>query len=722
MYISVSDAATKFNISKRRVQILCEQGRIDGASMLSGVWLIPENAPKPIDARKKGKFEDQISIFDDSLSETLTLHQVCNLLSISKATAQNWIRLGKLTPANNNLEFDKQYVYSLYMQIVTGDSHTLKSRRNKTAISGISVYKDYIQNIENIASIESIKDEKKPLGEFDLRVVMSNFAIQLYYQRYDIPFDDGNVLLDFLEKQSRNTEFYHLIVDLLCHNDLQANEIAHLFPYLKLKLKFNSYEDTLGFAYISLKDLGTRKATGVYYTPQKTVISLIENLVEIKDLKELDVIDPCCGTGNFLIGLLNAGADATKLFGQDIDDISIQITRINVFLLSRNISLQCLYSNFTCGNTLNGMFSKTFDVVLGNPPWGYNFSAQETEELSDKYSIIKGKNVESYDLFIEKSLSMLKPEGLLSFVLPEAILNVSAHTPIRKLILENFEFKYVHFLGNAFSGVQCPSIIFGVTLGGKGNTKGCKIITSSQAYVIYEERQFDDTGFYFDVSDEENECLQSITSIKNVVYLKNNARFALGIVTGNNKGYITNKRTSHNEIILKGSDIFRYNVQSPENYICFTPEKFQQVAPTEVYRAPEKLLYRFICEVPVFAYDNKQTLSLNSCNIVIPQIEGLSVKYVLAILNSSVVAYYITKRFKSIKLLRSHIEQIPIPFVDSCTQLVIEEKVNLLLDGSLEFKKVYYELDEIIMNLYSLSDFQKQTIRNFICQKNDFLQ
>ena len=289
MYISVSDAATKFKISKRRVQILCEQGRIDGASMLSGVWLIPENAPKPIDARKKSKFEDQISIFDDSLAETLTLQQVCNLLSISKATAQNWIRLGKLTPANNNLEFDKQYVYSLYKQIVSGDNHTLKSRRNKTAISGISVYKDYIQNIENIASIESIMDEKCSLDEFDLRIVLSNFAVQLYYQRYDIPFDNGDVLLDFLKKQSRNTVFYHLIADLLGANDLPTNDIAHLSPYLKLKLKFNSYEDTLGFAYISLKDLGTRKSTGAYYTPQKTVVSLIESLVEIKDLKKLDI-------------------------------------------------------------------------------------------------------------------------------------------------------------------------------------------------------------------------------------------------------------------------------------------------------------------------------------------------------------------------------------------------------------------------------------------------
>lgn len=53
MYISVSDAAEKFNISKRRVQLLCEQGRIEGASRMSGVWLIPTNAQNPTDARKK---------------------------------------------------------------------------------------------------------------------------------------------------------------------------------------------------------------------------------------------------------------------------------------------------------------------------------------------------------------------------------------------------------------------------------------------------------------------------------------------------------------------------------------------------------------------------------------------------------------------------------------------------------------------------------------------
>ena len=109
MYISVSDAAEKFNISKRRVQILCEQGRVEGANMVSGVWLIPSNAPKPMDGRKKKTEDVQLSFFDD-LENTLSLDEVCKILSISKATIKNWIRLGKITPDAGEQLFSKEYI------------------------------------------------------------------------------------------------------------------------------------------------------------------------------------------------------------------------------------------------------------------------------------------------------------------------------------------------------------------------------------------------------------------------------------------------------------------------------------------------------------------------------------------------------------------------------------------------------------------------------------
>ncbi len=54
-YISARDVALKWNISTRRVQVLCEQGRIEGVFRIGTTWAIPEDAVKPADGRIKVK-------------------------------------------------------------------------------------------------------------------------------------------------------------------------------------------------------------------------------------------------------------------------------------------------------------------------------------------------------------------------------------------------------------------------------------------------------------------------------------------------------------------------------------------------------------------------------------------------------------------------------------------------------------------------------------------
>lgn len=54
-YLSAKEVAQKWNISRRRVQLLCEEGRIEGAFKLSEVWVIPKDAVKPADRRKTRK-------------------------------------------------------------------------------------------------------------------------------------------------------------------------------------------------------------------------------------------------------------------------------------------------------------------------------------------------------------------------------------------------------------------------------------------------------------------------------------------------------------------------------------------------------------------------------------------------------------------------------------------------------------------------------------------
>ena len=53
-YISVRDASGRWRVSERWIQKLCEEGRIEGVKRFGRSWMIPKDAQKPNDLRKKG--------------------------------------------------------------------------------------------------------------------------------------------------------------------------------------------------------------------------------------------------------------------------------------------------------------------------------------------------------------------------------------------------------------------------------------------------------------------------------------------------------------------------------------------------------------------------------------------------------------------------------------------------------------------------------------------
>lgn len=56
-YLSIHQTAEKWGISTRRIQTLCGEGRIPGATKIGSYWAIPDDAGKPNDARiKSGKY------------------------------------------------------------------------------------------------------------------------------------------------------------------------------------------------------------------------------------------------------------------------------------------------------------------------------------------------------------------------------------------------------------------------------------------------------------------------------------------------------------------------------------------------------------------------------------------------------------------------------------------------------------------------------------------
>ena len=57
VYLSIKQISERWELSPRRIQVLCANGRIEGAVRIGYAWAIPSNAEKPSDARiKSGKY------------------------------------------------------------------------------------------------------------------------------------------------------------------------------------------------------------------------------------------------------------------------------------------------------------------------------------------------------------------------------------------------------------------------------------------------------------------------------------------------------------------------------------------------------------------------------------------------------------------------------------------------------------------------------------------
>ena len=661
----------------------------------------------------------------------LSLKELCEELSISVATGRNWVRLGKIVPEfmeKRTPFFTKRYVNKLKKDIQSGANAALKSRRNKKYVSGNALYRSYVsekcKNVETIGHLLGVISENRiELNEKKIQILLADCAVKLFEQRLGVEsFEKNTALLDFLAGRIDFGEKNQLILDLISDVDAAKKWIDENPLLFEILYEYEEREDVIGLLYSSCKNIRKRKATGSYYTPTKVVRQLIEKVVE-KNGTAKTVLDPCCGTGNFLLQLPDA-FPLENIYGNDLDVVSVRVTRLNMALRFPEVDVQLIYRNISNKNYLKYQKSPAVDLIIGNPPWGYSFNEKEKAYLKKCFYSAKGKNIESYDVFIEQALLRLKKGGVLSFVLPEAILNVRSHLAIRKFILQNCSIQYIEFLGNAFDKVQCPCLILQLQNTGKRmSCVGMEVNDGRRVFQINQERKMEPQIFSFLSTDEEFQVLEKLNSIEDVAYLKGNAKFALGIVTGDNDVYLSEEKTDENEMILKGQDICKYRAKNSESYVVFKPETFQQVAPTECYRAPEKLLYRFISSQLVFAYDDKQLLSLNSCNILIPEIPGISMKYVLAILNSRVAQFIYKKQFNSVKVLRSHLEQIPIPKVGGERQQEIVELVDQLRVEMPEAAadRLYEELDERIRTLYGLSENEYQTIKESVDEENKFL-
>lgn len=203
----------------------------------------------------------------------------------------------------------------------------------------------------------------------------------------------------------------------------------------------------------------------------------------LENLKNLKIVDPACGDGELLIAFEKARSKEIKIlenavpnfneqisfintttYGVDIDKLALQSAKIKLNRIVRNnINLKWADSLIPVKNKsrLDGwkemfndvFFQGGFDAIIANPPWGAECQFSKDTLLEAGYNLLEGQ-FDIYNLFIELSVELCKPNAPMLFIIPDSIFGLD-HTRLRRFLLENTEIKFISRIGEKFFDDVC---------------------------------------------------------------------------------------------------------------------------------------------------------------------------------------------------------------------------------------------------------------------------
>lgn len=563
----------------------------------------------------------------------LRKEDIRDYLGISLATVNNWIKTS-IIPAP---DYGDRYTENTYNEIVKrikNDAIKLNGRANRSQIE--TKFITYLGMKDKI--------RKQLLEQVIERFENSGLSTHEGVIALAISILKNNNL--FIE----NTIMYKKVMTWIEEINSNLSKLSIFSDFTII----NMDDDFIGAFYQSIQSISAKSVNGSYYTPS-------ELLTTIKVEKNKSIIDPCCGSGGILLKVLQKNHNTSLIYARDIDSIALQICTVNLVLFFNdpNMAANIRYQDFLFGEKSN-LFSESseekYDCIVTNPPWGSKLSKQQKDLLVSLYPEIS--TTEAFSVALYKASKMISEEGELYFFLPHSFLNVSTHKNIRKHILSLISQIKIKLLGNAFKGVLSEAILLKLT---KHDIANHEIDVEDKKGNIYSLNRSNIVAPDFIISatssNIDEEILNKLFCSEHSTLL-GIADFALGIVTGNNKEHILEKRTNKSEPIYRGKDIVPYSYLDPKCFIEFKPEIYQQVAPLKYFRT-KKIVYRFISDKIVCVLDDNNNLVLNSANLFIPR--NYPMETIVCLFNSCIYSFIYRKKYHSTKVLKSHIQSMPLP-------------------------------------------------------------
>lgn len=352
---------------------------------------------------------------------------------------------------------------------VGGDMDSIKNINDRK----IQNYQDklgYFISYENL--FDTWKENDGKLGAHDV-----SSAIEAFYQNLNDKY--ARCFYVYNKEVNKHSGVFDALDSGLSNlgenpgaRDRAVRDIVNLVAEIPPKSK--EY-DVLGYIYEYLiqQFSSEAKKDGAFYTPHE-VTELMSRIVaeRLQDRSEIKVYDPCVGSGGLLLNMGQAcgkytPANKIKYYGQELITETSNLAKMNLFM--RDVPIQNIIVRNA--NTLdedwpyfdeNTEYTPLFvDAVTANPPYSVHWDANsfKMDERFRQYGIAPDSKADY--AFLLHCLYHIKPDGIMSIVLPHGVLfRGGSEEEIRKNLIEcnNIE-TIIGMPVNLFFAVGIPVIV-----------------------------------------------------------------------------------------------------------------------------------------------------------------------------------------------------------------------------------------------------------------------
>jgi len=395
-----------------------------------------------------------------------------------------------------------------------------------------------------------------------------------------------------------------------------------------------------------------------------------------------------------------------------------------------------------------GSDARGFDAVIGNPPY---LKIEHIEDDHREYYSVHFKSFfkryDTYGLFIEKALSILRFGGLFGQIVPSTLLNNLSFSELRRLLIEN---TWVHRLtnlgGKVFEGVNNDTLILLFSKGMPRDNRtqisdvqkyGEKIHTAVETGQVSLNKIAVPPHYMFQlrVSDEVGNLISKMNNVG--IPLERICSCFQGFVTGGNEAYIVDAKTISKEKIERelckpavfGDEVKRYAQPLWKNCVIYLTRdsqldryqrakrrlepfrtELQKKREVKLGRQPwyslhwprvrsnfereQKILVQAIRNLSlprriVATLDDQQLFADHTLNVIFTEQEEYDLRYVLAILNSALTNFIFSKKYIDINIKGVYLLGQPIRTIDfsNPTEKEMHDELVALVEKMLELHK-----------------------------------